>query len=139
MRSPSAWRGKRGFKSTSRVTDSRSLSRESAEGPCAEGTMKRRDFLFGGGAAAATVSAQAQAASAAKAMPPPKLDPDALEKKLERIDHRMAELNGIDIAPREPESEEEAELFASRARVSRTALRSLYFVGAFMDLEEHDR
>jgi hypothetical protein len=101
--------------------------------------MKRRDFLFGGGAAAATASARAQAASAAKAMPPPKLDPDALEKKLSRIDARMAELGRIEIAPREPESPEEEELFAGRAKVSRTALRSLYFVGAFMDLEEHDR
>jgi hypothetical protein len=78
-------------------------------------------------------------ASAAQAHAAVKLDPALMEAQLERIDRRMAYFGALELQPRPPENPDEEELFASRAKLARAALRSLYFTGVFMELEEHDR
>jgi hypothetical protein len=97
--------------------------------------MKRRDLLLGGAASLGVASGEAGAATA----PTPKFDAAAVEAMLAKIDHRMASFSEMDFAPRPPLNAEEEELFGTRTRVSRAALRTLYFTGAFMELEEHER
>jgi hypothetical protein len=96
--------------------------------------MKRRDLLLG---SAAAVGAPSVAAAATHAEP--KHDPVQMEARLARVDRRMAQFSALELIPRPPENPEEEELFTSRAKVGRAALRSLYFTGVFMELEEHER
>lgn len=95
--------------------------------------MKRRDLLLGG---AATLGVTTQASAA---MPELSFDPEKVEAALGRIDRRMAAFNELNLAPHAPKNAAEQELFAERMNVSRAALRTLYFTGAFMELDEHDR
>jgi len=66
-------------------------------------------------------------------------DPAEVEAALARIDKRMAYFNQVDLTPRAPANAGEEELFTARAKLARAALRSIYFTGAFMELEEHQR
>src|SRR5688572_12714499 len=97
--------------------------------------MKRRDLLVGSAAAVGAPSAVAAAATKASI----KHDPEEMESLLKRVDSRMAFFNELDLSPRPAENPQEEELFASRIKLGRTALRSLYFTGIFMELEEHQR
>lgn len=99
--------------------------------------MKRRDLLLGSAAAVGAPAGIAEAAT--KAVKAVKHDAAAMEKALQRIDQRMTYFNEVELVPRPPETPAEEELFAARARLGRSALRSLYFTGAFMELEEHER
>src|SRR4051812_24795452 len=87
--------------------------------------MKRRDLLVGSAVGAATLSATASAKSSDPQ--PPTYDPAVVEAALERIDRRMSMLSQSDFG------------VSDQAKVARAGLRSLYFVGAFMELDEHQR
>ena len=87
--------------------------------------MKRRDLLLGG-AASLGVASQAEASA-----PELSFDPQKVETALLRIDRRMAAFNELNLAPHAPRNAAKQELFASRMAVSRAALRTLYFTGAF--------
>ncbi len=97
--------------------------------------MKRRELLFGGAASVAVATAEASAAT----VPQPRFDAAAVEAALERIDQRMSSFKELDFSPRSASNPQEEELFAARTRVTRAALRTLYFTGAFMEFEEHER
>lgn len=99
--------------------------------------MKRRELLLGGAAAVGAPAGIAEAAT--KAVKAVRHDPAKLEKALKQIDQRMAYFSEVELVPRPPQTPAEEELFAVRARLGRSALRSLYFTGAFMELEEHER
>ena len=89
------------------------------------------------GSAAAVGAPSAVAAAATQASI--KHDPAELETLLKKVDSRMAFFNDLDLSPRAPQNPQEDELFRSRIKLSRAALRSLYFTGIFMELEEHQR
>ena len=93
--------------------------------------MERRAFIVGG----ATLGL----ASQQKATGEPRFDPVAVEAALGRIDSRMRALSAVDFAPRAPTGPREAELSASRTRLGRAASRTIYFLGAFLEMEEHER
>jgi hypothetical protein len=95
--------------------------------------MKRRDLLVGG---AATLGVSTQAAATTVE---PTFDPAAVEASLAKIDQRMASFAQLQLRPHEPRTADEARLFDERGKVARAALRTLYFTGAFMEFEEHDR
>ncbi len=97
--------------------------------------MKRRDFIFGGAASVGLVAGESEAATPATL----NFDPAALEATLNKIDERMGSFREMDFAPREATNTAEQELFASRTRVTRAAIRTLYFTGQFMELKEHER
>jgi len=93
--------------------------------------MERRTFLVGGASLGL-----AQAASAGEGI---RYDPEAVEAALGRVDARMQSLGEADFSFRSPTSAADAELLASRTRLGRSATRSLYFLGAFLEMEEHER
>ncbi len=95
--------------------------------------MNRRELLLGG--TVALGAAEAAAATATEI----RFDADGVEKKLKQLDTRMGEFRGLDVSPRAPQTNEEAELFGKRNEVARASVRSLYFMGVFMDLPEHER
>src|SRR5947207_13519322 len=97
--------------------------------------MKRRDLLVGSAAAVGAPSAVAEAATKASL----KHDPTEVEALLKKVDSRMAFFHDVDLSPRAPQNPQEEELFQSRIKLGRAALRSLYFTGIFMELEEHQR
>ncbi len=97
--------------------------------------MKRRDLLLGGAASLGVATGEAQADTRVE----PTFDPALVEAAIARIDKRMASFEGVDFLPRAAANTAEEELFASRNKVSRAAIRTLYFTGAFMELEEHQR
>lgn len=95
--------------------------------------MNRRELLVGATVALGT----AEAAAATKETL--RFDADAVEAKLKMIDRRMGFFRTMDLSPRPAENDEEATLFASRNEVARASFRSIYFMGAFMELPEHER
>jgi hypothetical protein len=97
--------------------------------------MKRRDVLKIG----AVGIAGASGAEAASVDSTPRLDPAAVEASLNHIDKRMKSFLTMDLFPRAPKTPQEADLFARQDRLTRTAMRTLYFTGAFNELEEQDR
>lgn len=97
--------------------------------------MKRRDLLLGSAAAVSAPAAAANAATQTKVVH----DAARVEERLRQVDKRMAYFSELDLSPRPPASPEEEELFGTRTRLGRAALRSLYFTGAFMEFEEHER
>lgn len=97
-------------------------------------SMNRRELLLGS-AAALGVTTDAVAAPAAE----PTFDAAAVEAKLDRIDRRMSVFRELDFSPHAAQNADEEELFATRNKVSRAAVRSLYFTGAFMEFPEHER
>jgi hypothetical protein len=94
--------------------------------------MKRRDVLVGGAAVGLAPQAMARTSE-------PDFDPVVVEAALARIDMRMASLATMEVFPGIPKTSAESELLEARARVVRAASRTLYFTGAFMELEEHQR
>lgn len=94
--------------------------------------MKRREFLVGG--ASVGLSSKGLAAGGE-----PNFDPAVVEAALAKIDARMVTLGALDFPHRAAGSPAEAELQAWQTRVGRAAARTLYFTGAFMELEEHQR
>lgn len=94
--------------------------------------MKRRTLLLGG--AAVGLGSSAQGASGGR-----RFDAARVEAALARIDARMRLLAEADFSSRAPTGETDAELLASRNRLGRAAARSIYFTGAFLELEEHER
>jgi hypothetical protein len=93
--------------------------------------MNRRDFLKAG--ATGVLGAGGTPAEAAAK---PIFDPDSVETHLERIDRRIAWLNQAPLTPRAAKSPEEARLFAERSRLARSAFRTFYFTGAFLNMPE---
>jgi hypothetical protein len=94
--------------------------------------MKRRDILIGG-------AALGLAPEAGAATREPEFDPARVESALERVDQRMASLATMDLSTSAPKTVLDTEIFASRARLARAAARTLYFTGAFMEFDEHER
>jgi len=94
--------------------------------------MNRRELLVGGATLGFGTRSLAAGGEA-------RFDPGAVEAALERIDARMAGLAKVDFSRLAPTSSAEAELQAMQNRVGRAAARTLYFTGAFMELEEHER
>jgi hypothetical protein len=100
--------------------------------------MKRRELLFGGAAAMGASAAQAGTQNPAQAAPPV-YDPQSVEATLAKIDKRMAALSELDLKPPHPTTAAEAELLDARVRVARAGIRSLYMLGVFTELPEHER
>jgi hypothetical protein len=95
--------------------------------------VKRREFIIGG--ASAGLSATASAGT-----PAPRFEPEVMEAALGRIDQRMAWLAANELFPAAAAAGgPREELRAARERAIRSAARTLYFIGAFMELEEHQR
>jgi hypothetical protein len=99
--------------------------------------MKRRDFLVGGAAGVATLGAGSSAEAATT--PDPTFDPAVVEAALQRIDERMASFQKLDLSPDQHSALGQPEVSRERVRLVRSAIRTLYFTGAFMELEEHQR
>jgi hypothetical protein len=97
--------------------------------------VKRREFLK----ASATGLVGAAAGEVQASAPVPTFDPATVEAKLERIDKRMAWFTHHEMVPRAPKTPLEATLFEERSRLARTAFRSFYFTGAFLDLSETEQ
>jgi hypothetical protein len=101
--------------------------------------MKRRELLFGGAVAVGASAAEAGTKDAAA--PPVVYDAVAVEAAIASIDKRMADLAQVDLraGAAKPKTAEEAEVLDARIGSARAALRSLYFLGAFTELAEHER
>lgn len=95
--------------------------------------MNRRELLLGGAVALGTAEAAAATANGLR------FDADAVEARLAMIDRRMAFFRNLDVAPRPPATTEEEVLFGTRNKIAQASVRSLYFMGAFMELPEHER
>jgi hypothetical protein len=100
--------------------------------------MKRRELLFGGAAAMGASAAHAGTQNPGQPAPPV-YDPESLEATLAKMDKRMAALSELDLRPPRATNPAEAELLEARVRVARAGIRSLYMLGVFTELEEHER
>ncbi len=99
--------------------------------------MNRRDLLVGAtvGAAATTLTGR----SAEAALAPPKFDAAEVESALGRLDQRMASFQALDLLPPIANGEPTSAELGRSSELTRAALRTIYFTGALMELEEHQR